>query len=60
MTPSWRDGYETYPWPPMGSVKRAAGARRPTPPPKPTTGDSDYEDISELAISILHAKVVTN
>ena len=43
---------------PIKSVSNWCRAvKKPTPPPKPSSEDSDYEDISELAISILHAKV---
>jgi len=54
LTPSWREVDVPYPWPPMGSAARAV--KKPTAPPKPSSEDSDYEDISELAISLLHAK----
>ena len=47
----------SYPWPPMGSAKRATTIIKPVAPAKPSSDDLDYEDVSVLAISLLHAKV---
>ena len=41
----------------MGSAKRATTIIKPVAPPKPSSDDLDYEDVSVLAISLLHAKV---
>ena len=54
MTPSWRVVDVSYPLPPKGSINRL----QTDEPPKPCPQDPDFEDISTLAISLLHAKVI--
>ncbi|XP_023336827.1 uncharacterized protein LOC111707876 [Eurytemora carolleeae] len=54
QTPSWREVDKPYPWPPPGSSKK--GLSRKPQPPKPSTRDLEFEDISDLTMKILHAQ----
>jgi len=54
QTPSWREVDKPYPWPPPGSTKKSL-IRKPEPP-KPSSKDPDFEDISDLIMATLHAK----